>query len=110
MNVDISSPLRTATFAGGCFWCTESDFEKVPGIKAVISGYTGGSMPNPSYEAVCRGSTGHYEAVQIYYDPEQISYDKLLAIFWQTIDPTDAGGQFVDRGAQYRTAIFLCHR
>jgi peptide methionine sulfoxide reductase msrA/msrB len=109
MNLDLSNQLRTATFAGGCFWCTESDFEKVPGIKAVVSGYTGGSMPNPNYEEVCRGNTGHYEAVQIHYDPEQISYDELLAIFWRTIDPTDAGGQFVDRGPQYRTAIFYAN-
>ena len=109
MNVNLANPLRTATFAGGCFWCTESDFEKVPGIKAVTSGYTGGSHPNPSYEEVCRGHTGHFEAVQIHYDPEKISYQELLTIFWRTIDPTDAGGQFVDRGSQYRTAIFYAN-
>jgi len=95
-----------ATFAGGCFWCTESDFEKVEGVIEVVSGYTGGHKENPTYEQVCSGRTGHYEAVQVVYDPEKISYPQLLEIFWRHIDPTDAGGQFVDRGSQYRSAIF----
>jgi peptide methionine sulfoxide reductase msrA/msrB len=98
--------LARATFAGGCFWCTESDFEKVPGIIEVVSGYTGGSEDNPSYSEVSSGSTGHLEAVQVIYDPQKISYEGLLDIFWRHIDPTDAGGQFVDRGPQYGSAIF----
>lgn len=100
------SKLQTATFAGGCFWCTESDFIKHTGVHKAISGYTGGHTRNPTYEEVSSGRSGHWEAVQIHYNPEEISYQKLLDIFWQHIDPTDAGGQFVDRGAQYRTAIF----
>jgi peptide methionine sulfoxide reductase msrA/msrB len=95
-----------ATFAGGCFWCTESDFTKQEGVLKVVSGYTGGHMDNPTYEDVCSGRSGHLEAVQVHYDPDIISYDRLVAIFWRHIDPTDAGGQFVDRGDQYRTAIF----
>ena len=109
MTIDNLKTTRTATFAGGCFWCTESDFEKLPGIVSVVSGYTGGSVPDPSYEEVCRGTTGHYEAVQVHYDPARISYNQLLDIFWRTIDPTDADGQFVDRGPQYRTAIFYAN-
>ncbi|MFP3868311.1 MAG: peptide-methionine (R)-S-oxide reductase MsrB [Desulfobacteraceae bacterium] len=97
---------RLATFAGGCFWCLEADFAKVDGVKAVISGYTGGHRENPTYEEVCRGDTGHLEAIQLRYDPEKISYKALLEIFWRHIDPTDPGGQFVDRGPQYRSAIF----
>lgn len=98
--------LKTATFAGGCFWCIESDFEKVDGVVEVVSGYTGGHKENPSYEEVSSGGTGHAEAVQVHYDPSRITYKKLLDIFWRHIDPTDPGGQFVDRGSQYRTAIF----
>jgi peptide methionine sulfoxide reductase msrA/msrB len=98
--------LQVATFAGGCFWCIEADFEKIEGVVKVISGYTGGKEAQPTYEAVCMGTTGHYEAVQIYFDPERISYEELLDIFWRRVDPTDPGGQFVDRGKQYRTAIF----
>lgn len=98
--------LELAVFAGGCFWCTESDFEKIPGVESVISGYTGGKTENPDYSQVTGGSTGHYESVQIFYDPSKISYEVLLDIFWRGIDPTDAGGQFVDRGSQYKTAIF----
>jgi peptide methionine sulfoxide reductase msrA/msrB len=105
MTLNNIGPTQSATFAGGCFWCTESDFKKVAGVTAVVSGYTGGSQPNPRYEDVCRGNTGHYEAVQVHYDPAQISYGELLEIFWRSIDPTDDGGQFVDR-PQYRTAIF----
>ncbi|MEN3186693.1 MAG: peptide-methionine (S)-S-oxide reductase MsrA [Atribacterota bacterium] len=95
-----------ATFAGGCFWCIESVFDKVPGVVEAVSGYTGGNKENPTYEEVCSGKTGHVEAVQVTYDPAKVTYQELLNIFWQNIDPTDPGGQFVDRGSQYRTAIF----
>jgi methionine-S-sulfoxide reductase len=98
--------LETAIFAGGCFWCMESPFEKNSGVKEVISGYTGGLKDNPTYEEVSAGTTGHLEAIQIIYDPKKISYAQLLAIFWRQIDPTDPDGQFVDRGKQYRSAIF----
>ncbi len=98
--------LKTAVFAGGCFWCMESGFEAQEGVAEVISGYTGGHTENPAYEEVTTGETGHYEAVEVYYDPEIISYNKLLEGFWIQIDPTDAGGQFSDRGPQYKTAIF----
>ncbi|MGQ9920008.1 MAG: peptide-methionine (S)-S-oxide reductase MsrA [Desulfobacca sp.] len=101
-----NQPSSLATFAGGCFWCTEADFSKHEGIIAVTSGYTGGQKPNPTYEEVCSGQTGHLEAVQIRFDPAKITYEQLLDIFWRSIDPTDAGGQFVDRGSQYRPAIF----
>ena len=99
--------LDVATFAGGCFWCMEQPFEELKGVEEVVSGYTGGHKENPSYEEVCKGTTGHLEAVQVRYDPEKISYDELLNVFWQTIDPTDSGGQFTDRGSQYKTAIFF---
>lgn len=98
--------LETATFAGGCFWCIEADFESVPGVKKVISGYTGGHDPDPDYQSVSSGTTGHAEAVQVFYDPELVTYDTLLTIFWRHINPTDADGQFVDRGSQYRPEIF----
>jgi peptide methionine sulfoxide reductase msrA/msrB len=98
--------LSKATFAGGCFWCVEADFEKVDGVGEVISGYTGGDEPNPAYEEVSSGDTGHVEAVQVLYDPSRVSYEKLLDVFWSHVDPTDAGGQFVDRGSQYATGIF----
>ena len=98
--------LQIATFAGGCFWCVEADFEKLPGVVKVISGYTGGTKENPSYEEVSSGTTGHVEAVQVYYDPSKITYEELLHYFWKHIDPTDPGGQFVDRGSQYRSVIF----
>jgi len=98
--------LRTATFAGGCFWCVEADFEKVDGVVEVLSGYTGGHKDNPTYEEVSGGGTGHVEAVQVLYDPEKISYKELLDVFWRHVDPTDPDGQFVDRGSQYRTVIF----
>jgi peptide methionine sulfoxide reductase msrA/msrB len=97
---------RVATFAGGCFWCVESDFEKVEGVVEAISGYTGGAVANPTYSQVSAGKTGHAEAVQVIYDSAKISYTQLLDVFWRQVDPTDAGGQFVDRGSQYRTAIF----
>ena len=98
--------LQKATFAGGCFWCTEADFEKLPGVVKVISGYTGGGKENPTYEEVSAGTTGHVEAFQVYYDPTQVTYDELLKYFWRHIDPTDSGGQFVDRGSQYRSVVF----
>ncbi len=98
--------LKTATFAGGCFWCVESDFGSVEGVVEVVSGYTGGTSENADYEAVTGGKTGHLEAVQVIYDPSVIGYTELLDIFWKHIDPTDPGGQFVDRGSQYRTAVF----
>jgi peptide methionine sulfoxide reductase msrA/msrB len=101
-----SSNLKTATFAGGCFWCVEADFEKANGVIEVISGYTAGQKHNPTYEEVSAGGTGHVEAVQVRYDPEKISYNELLDVFWRHVDPTDQGGQFVDRGPQYRSAIF----
>jgi peptide methionine sulfoxide reductase msrA/msrB len=97
---------RKTTFAGGCFWCTEADFEKLPGVVKVISGYTGGTKENPTYEEVSSGTTGHVEAIQVYYDPSKITYEDLLDFFWKHVDPTDSGGQFVDRGAQYRSVIF----
>ena len=98
--------LSVATFAGGCFWCTESDFEKLPGVHEVISGFSGGHVANPTYKEVSKGTTGHVESVQVYYDPNIISYEALLDAFWRMVNPTDNEGQFVDRGEQYRTLIF----
>jgi methionine-S-sulfoxide reductase len=98
--------LATATFAGGCFWCMEPPFDKLDGVVATISGYTGGHSANPSYEEVSSGTTGHLEALQVLYDPAKVSYDRLLEVFWRSINPTDPDGQFVDRGSQYRSAIF----
>ena len=98
--------LQEATFAGGCFWCMESPFEKITGVVKVTAGYTGGHKENPTYEEVSSGATGHLEAVQVLFDPAQVSFSKLLELFWHNIDPTDAEGQFVDRGSQYKTAIF----
>lgn len=95
-----------AVFAGGCFWCVESDFDQVPGVKKTISGYTGGTLRDPTYKQVVAGGTGHLEAVQIHYDPQIVSYEKLLDVFWHSVDPTDSGGQFCDRGESYATAIF----
>jgi len=96
----------TAVFAGGCFWCEETAFEGVPGVVAAISGYTGGQVPNPTYEQVSSGVTGHAESVQVIYDPSKITYEKLLDIFWHNVDPFQANGQFCDHGNQYRSAIF----
>lgn len=96
-----------ATFAGGCFWCSESDFSRHEGVRRVVSGYIGGHMEQPTYDDVCSGRSGHLEAVQVHYDPDIITYERLLDIFWRHIDPTDPGGQFIDRGDQYRTAIFF---
>ena len=96
----------TAVFAGGCFWCMEPPFDKLPGVVATTSGYTGGQKINPTYQEVSAGGTGHIEAVQITYDPKQVSYEKLLEVFWRNVDPLDKGGQFCDRGSTYTTAIF----
>ena len=98
--------MKKAIFAGGCFWCMEPPFEKEPGVQKVISGYIGGKIKNPSYEQVSSGGTGHTEAVIIEYDANKVSYERLLEIFWRQIDPTDSGGQFVDRGSQYRSGIY----
>jgi len=95
------------TVAGGCFWCVDSDFERVPGVKEVVSGYTGGKVKNPTYKQVVKGGTGHYEAVQIMFDPSKVSVDTLLSMFFRSVDPTDAGGQFCDRGQSYATAVFV---
>jgi peptide methionine sulfoxide reductase msrA/msrB len=105
-SVSEGAKLDTAIFAGGCFWCMEPPLEKLEGVKEVISGYTGGFKENPTYEEVSAGKTGHVESVQVIYDPANISYKKLLDVFWRQIDPTDPGGQFVDRGTQYRSVIF----
>ena len=102
----LAADTRTLTVAGGCFWCVEADFESVDGVSEVVSGYTGGTVEDPTYKQVASGQTSHTEAVQVVYDPSKISYAEVLKIFWQQIDPTQADGQFVDRGTQYRTAIF----
>lgn len=96
-----------ATFAGGCFWCTEADFDKVPGVISTTSGYTGGHVANPSYTQVSAGGTGHAEAVEVVYDPHKVSYDELLSYYWRHVDPTVKNRQFCDVGEQYRTAIFV---
>ena len=101
---------ETLTLAGGCFWCIESDFESVAGVTEVVSGYTGGTLENPTYKQETRGGTGHYEAVQIMFDPSKVSRDELLEKFFRSVDPTDAGGQFCDRGESYRTAIFVSNK
>lgn len=98
---------KTAIFAGGCFWCVESDFDKVKGVLETVSGYTGGTLQDPTYEQVGHGGTGHHEAVRITYDPAVVSYDHLLTVFWHSVDPTDAGGQFCDRGEPYETGVFV---
>lgn len=95
-----------ATFAGGCFWCMEEAYDEVEGVLETISGFAGGDVPNPTYRQVVRGNTGHYEVVQITYDPSVVSYEEILEEFWVNVDPFDAGGQFCDRGPHYRTAIF----
>jgi len=98
--------MQQATFAGGCFWCMQHPFDALDGVVSTTVGYTGGHLPNPSYEEVSAGGTGHAEAIRIEFDPSRITYEMLLDMFWRQIDPTDAGGQFVDRGSQYRSAIF----
>lgn len=97
---------QMAIFAGGCFWCVESDFDHVPGVVETVSGYTGGHLENPTYNDVVSETTGHREAVQITFDPSKVSYDQLLDVFWRSVDPTDADGQFCDRGESYTTAIY----
>ena len=101
-----ATSLERATFAGGCFWCMESPFESLPGVRSVTSGYSGGPEKNPTYPQVSSGLTGHAESVDILFDPKAISYERLLEIYWRNIDPTQKGGQFCDRGSQYRSAIF----
>jgi peptide-methionine (S)-S-oxide reductase len=98
--------LATATFAGGCFWCMEQPFDELEGVVSTTSGYTDGHTPNPTYKEVSSGTTGHAEAVQVVYDPEKVSFERLVEVFWRNIDPTDAGGQFCDRGSPYRPALF----
>ena len=102
----VKAKTNVATFSGGCFWCMESDFETLKGVVKVFSGFSGGEKINPSYKDVSRGLTKHIETIQVHYDPKKISYTQLLYVFWRSIDPTDAEGQFVDRGHQYTTAIF----
>ena len=99
--------LSSAVFAGGCFWCVESDFDKLNGVVETISGYTGGHVANPTYTQVSHEDTGHYESVKVTYDPEVVSYETLVDYYFHHVDPTDAGGQFCDRGDSYRTAIFV---
>jgi peptide-methionine (S)-S-oxide reductase len=98
--------LAVATFAGGCFWCMEPPFDKLEGVISTTSGYTGGQKAGATYREVTAGGTGHYEAVRVVYDPQKVTYDKLLDVFWRNVDPLDPGGQFCDRGASYRTAVF----
>jgi peptide-methionine (S)-S-oxide reductase len=98
---------KTAVVAGGCFWCVEKDFESVPGVTSVVSGFAGGKTANPTYKQVTAGGTGHYEAVQVTYDDSKVNYTELMTLFFRSVDPTDAGGQFCDRGDSYRTAIFV---
>jgi methionine-S-sulfoxide reductase len=95
-----------AYFAGGCFWCMEAEFESVKGVTSVVSGYTGGQSDNPTYKEISQGNTGHYEVIQVTFEVQQVSYEKLLEIYWKNVDPTDDTGQFCDKGAQYRSAIF----
>ena len=106
MAKDANAAFEKATFAGGCFWCMESPFDKLPGVFSVTVGYTGGRTANPTYEEVSTGTTGHAEAIEILFDPKKIGYDKLLDAYWRSIDPTTKDSQFADHGTQYRTAIF----
>jgi len=105
----VAPQMARAVFAGGCFWCMEPPYEKLNGVKSVISGYTGGTSAAPTYEQVSAGQGGHYEAVEVLYDPTKVSYAKLLDVFWRNIDPTDASGQFCDKGSQYRSAVFFAN-
>ncbi len=101
-----AAETRTAIFAGGCFWCVEEAFDAVPGVVSTTSGYTGGTVERPTYEQVTAGGTGHYEAVEVAYDPARVSYEALLDTFWRNVDPFDTRGQFCDKGSSYRSAIF----
>ena len=103
----VAGEPAVATFAGGCFWCMEPPFDKLDGVISTTSGYTGGHVKKPSYKEVSAGGTGHAEAIQVLYDPDQVSYEELLEVFWHNIDPTTANRQFCDRGSQYRSAIFF---
>lgn len=105
-HADDGSQTAKATFAGGCFWCMEEVYEKVDGVISVISGYTGGKLAHPTYEQVSAGGTGHAESVEIIYDPQKVSYERLLEVFWHNVDPTTPNAQFCDHGSQYRSAIF----
>src|SRR5438552_1097712 len=109
LAIALTSPLDTATFAGGCFWSMERAFDQVPGVVAVTVGYAGGRLPHPSYDQVSTGRTGHLESVQVVYDANRISYARLVDAFWHDIDPTQADGQFCDHGPQYHTAVFYRH-
>lgn len=104
---NVTAQTREAVFAGGCFWCLEGPFDALPGVIQTQAGYTGGKTPNPTYEQVSSGTSGHIEAMRVVYDPRQIDFAKLLDVFWRNIDPTDAGGQFCDRGPQYGSAVFF---
>lgn len=99
--------VKLATFAGGCFWCMQGEFEAIDGVSKVVVGYTGGSTKNPTYEQVSQGNTGHVEAIEVTYDPAKVSYQKLLDVFWENVDPLDEYGQFCDKGSQYRAGIFI---
>ncbi|MBE1424585.1 peptide-methionine (S)-S-oxide reductase [Desulfomicrobium macestii] len=103
----MAAQTKEAVFAGGCFWCLEGPFDALPGVLETEAGYTGGQIPNPTYEQVSSGTSGHIEAMRVKYDPELVDFGKLLDVFWRNIDPTDAGGQFCDRGPQYRSAVFF---
>jgi methionine-S-sulfoxide reductase len=105
-TIILAAVLTKATFAGGCFWCMEPPFEKLDGVVSVVSGYTGGTEPNPTYEQVSASLTGHREAVEVTYDPAKITYGQLVDVFWRNVDPTDSSGQFCDRGQQYLSAIY----
>lgn len=105
-NAAMAQKTETAILAGGCFWCIETDYDNVTGVLDTVSGYTGGQLENPTYRAVTAGGSGHLEALKITFDPEVISYSEILDVFWRSVDPTDAGGQFCDRGHSYTTAIF----
>lgn len=107
VTAEARAGLATAVFAGGCFWCMEKPFDELPGVVATISGYTGGTLERPTYRDVTAGRTGHYEAVEVVYDPARITYDRLLEVYWRQVDPFDGGGQFCDRGDSYRPAIFV---
>ena len=105
-RAEVADGLQTAIFAGGCFWCVEKDFESVPGVIEVVSGYTGGQLDNPDYKTVSYTETGHFEAAEVLYDPSEVTYRELVDYYWTTVDPTDDRGQFCDKGSSYRTAIF----
>ncbi len=100
-------PFKTVVFAGGCFWCVEADFDKVEGVEKTVSGFAGGHVDDPSYKQVTQGGTGHLEVVEVTYDPTKVTFEQLLDVFWHSVDPTDAGGQFCDRGESYTTAVFV---